>query len=620
MRAAKEQATVRSGWTARRLSLLALAGVTAAGLAWYFFPAVGPWPLMVGLPLAVAALVTQRRARLPLVFHAGVLLIIASAALGASISYDPQQAHVKFWVLVGAALLYFAIAGQPESNLSAPILVMGFWMSALIVYFALNNSFAAQPSGFGFIDRIGRVWMQVRPWPAGWQIPNDAVGGAIAILLPVLVAATWHWRRDRALRPVFVGLLVMAAFGTAITGSHAAWLAMVVGAVVLGLGIGLRYVLPERPEILPFVKLGVSIAAMVALAATVLVILKPGPVLLLLARVPGWGSTLERLGLFQSAAYLPGDFLFTGGGLASFPGLYSWYILGTHNFFLGYAHNLFLDLWIEQGLIGVAIVVLLLAGAIWVVLSALLRTDRQRDLDLLRIGLLTSLVVMVFHGLIEDALYGLRGMPLFLALIGYAIAIRMAGEARAVQPNPAVRPERSNRLGRKAGIPALVICLVVLIVFRRPVQAEWYANLGSIAMARVDLAGFPDPGRPAPAPKAYTSARALLLRALQYDPSNRAANYRLGLMAYEQQDYAQAIPYLEKAYRDEPGDHGVEKFLGYSYAWTGQVDRAATLLSGISEARKELHYYTWWWGTQNHSDRAGYAMEVFQRLAAAKTQ
>ncbi len=581
----------------RRFGLIELACVTAAGLIWYFVPQVGGWPLMLGLPPVLVRQFLVWPARRFTFLHFVTLGFLASAAAGAFLSYDSQQAGVKFWVLVGAVLLYFAIADQPEDNLSAAILVVGLWMSALSLYFAAHNDFFQQPSGFAVVDQIGRAWSRFRPWQPGRQIPNDVVGGVIAILFPLLVASTWQWRKQKIVRTMFITTLAAAAFGTAITGSHAAMLALVVGVgVFMGL-VGLRFYSPKRPDLTRAIKARWPLVAAIALVLLLPVLLAPGFVTAWLHKAPGWSGITDRLHLFENTTYLIGDFVFTGGGLASFPGLYSQYVLDVPDFFLGYGHSLFLDLWIEQGLIGVTLMVVLIAGAIWQTGSAWLSPLRRRDLDILRMGLLSSLVAMGFHGLIEDALYGLRGTGLLLALIGLSVAIWLLDPVKAGQgtiPHD-LAVSRSRRMGWKVIIPPLAIALAALFVFRLALLSTWYANLGSVEMARVQLASFPNQNLQPPL-QAFSLARSLFQRALQFDSSNRTANYRLGMIAYEQGNYPAAIPFLQAAYQRSPGYHGVEKLLGYSYTWMGQTAQATVMLRGIVEARKELHGYIEWWG------------------------
>ena len=60
----------------------------------------------------------------------------------------------------------------------------------------------------------------------------------------------------------------------------------------------------------------------------------------------------SRAELTERGAYFLLDYPITGGGLNSFPGLYSQYMLGIPQFYFINSYNLFLDVAIEQGIIG----------------------------------------------------------------------------------------------------------------------------------------------------------------------------------------------------------------------------------------------------------------------------
>ena len=55
------------------------------------------------------------------------------------------------------------------------------------------------------------------------------------------------------------------------------------------------------------------------------------------------------------------DYPFTGAGLGSFEMAYSSYVVLLHVGFLQHGHNLFLDVWIEQGIIGLLALTWLIA-------------------------------------------------------------------------------------------------------------------------------------------------------------------------------------------------------------------------------------------------------------------
>ena len=103
--------------------------------------------------------------------------------------------------------------------------------------------------------------------------------------------------------------------------------------------------------------------------------------------------------------------------------------------------------------------------------------------------------------------------------------------------------------------------------------------------------------------------------ALQFEPHNQTANYRLGLISLLRQDFKTAAANLETAYQEAPNHRGIIKSLGYCYVWLGELDRAQALLSRIPEAQNEMSVYIWWWGTQDRPDLSERASLIIPRLA-----
>ena len=109
-------------------------------------------------------------------------------------------------------------------------------------------------------------------------------------------------------------------------------------------------------------------------------------------------------------------------------------------------------------------------------------------------------------------------------------------------------------------------------------------------------------------------AETLFNHALQRDPDNFPASYRMGLLAMYRLDHPQAKSYLERAYQAAPHHRGVQKALGFCLVWLGEFEEAAQLLSDIPEAKYELEAYTWWWKTQGREDLSANAAQMAAAL------
>jgi tetratricopeptide (TPR) repeat protein len=235
------------------------------------------------------------------------------------------------------------------------------------------------------------------------------------------------------------------------------------------------------------------------------------------------------------------------------------------------------------------------------------------------------LVVLVFafvHGMVDNYLYNAKGSLLALVLVAFA-ANTFGGSQRAEPkiPHPSrVSGSLASRLqDNRLTLPVfgLFLIFVTLFFFRlNDIRSVWYANQGALEMAKVELAGFPTNAWAGPQMAAQLgSAEASLQQALQLNPYNQTANYRLGAIAMLRRDFDSARAYLEIAYQSAPHHRGIIKMLGYSYVWLNELDRAGTLLAHIPESKDELDVYSWWWGEQDRSDLSAQAKTMISKLS-----
>jgi tetratricopeptide (TPR) repeat protein len=219
------------------------------------------------------------------------------------------------------------------------------------------------------------------------------------------------------------------------------------------------------------------------------------------------------------------------------------------------------------------------------------------------------------HGLVDDALYGMRGTPLLLIIPAISVALRYANTSNSMIDRGRVRLTRRSLRGGSALVVFLAVTAFGLMA-QKPIVASWFANLGSIQMAKAELYDFPSNSFDYfPEEGLLEQAKAYFSRALVANPQNITANYRLGMISSQETDFQEAIPYLERASQGNNRHRGIQKLLGYNYAWTGQPDLAADMLAEIPEARQELEAYIWWWDTKQRPDLAAYSESTLEQLA-----
>lgn len=587
-----------------------LAAVLFACGLWYGWPQVGWWPLPMALLPGAVRVANGRFPWQRTWLDPFLLLFGVTAVIGVWAAYDPETAVAKFWVLVGAILLYYALAAQPRANLW-PVagLLVGLGL-LLTIHFALSHDWQADPARLGLVDRWGLWLMTIRPSTNLRPILDNSVGGMVAMLIPLSLALIWQsWHRKRP----FLLLLTVSASGLLLAGlflsaTRGAWLALAAALLLWFAWSGSRYLgMPRQTRLW---LLGGAVIV-VAVGLLLLTAVAPQRIIEAANALPGAPTGTSRYTLAYDTLFLVADYPWTGAGLGSFSGLYAHYILGTPFFVYSYSHNFYLDLLLEQGMAGFLAVVGMMALTAWL----LLRPTAGSELRPLRQALLISLVVVALHGLVDSALYAVGGSPLLFAWAGLALALVrsepvMPAVARSVRRR---QPEMETAVSPQT---VLVLALVVTLLFgvwvsRDSLRASWYANRGAVEMARIELADFPaeawDDGTRA---AQLDPVVPLLQQALVYNERDVTARHRLGLIALGQRDFETAVIHLQVAHQLQPTHRGIAKTLGYSYLWSGQLERAGSLLYQLPETFGELEAYVWWWQVQGRDDLA----QLAQRL------
>jgi hypothetical protein len=587
--------------------------VLVCGGIWMIEPQSGRWIIMIAfLPWGTRLVAGQfpfRRTFLDWL----IAIFLVTAWVGYWAAYDKTIAWNKVWLIMTAILLYYALVGQPKENL--------LWISILFfcvgigvsLYYFLTYDFVAAPRRLEMVNRLGRWLMDVRPQTGWTSIHPNYVAGLAAITAPFVIHPLSELRRKTERPPLLFHALTIVGLGIVflallMTTSRGALMAIVSGAGIWLLGRlansnGIRHLVKNEA----FFSCTVLIYLCIIIAFLYIGPASSGSIL------PGnyhFGDG-SRVELLSRSLYLLRDYPITGGGLGSFPGLYSQYLLNIPFFNVPNSHNLFLDVAIEQGLLGGLAFVLIYLASIWIVSRSLMQ-EKGIETSVLNWIVLFCLIVVFVHGMVDDYLYSGNGT--ILSLVFAAISVLLT-QGKDISRRDTFLLDR-----RMAGYVLLLIAVMFVLRPRR-VLSTWYANLGSVQMSQVELDGYPNSGwAGSKIVSRLDDAEAALRSSLQLDPSNRTANQRLGMISMLRQDFESASGYLEAAYREAPEHRGIIKSLGYCYVWLGDMQRADTYLSLIPEAQEELDAYIWWWEMQGRGDLSDSATSALQVLKLTTSQ
>jgi hypothetical protein len=558
--------------------------------------------MLPGVVRLTAGLFPFRRTPLDLL----VLTFLMTGWVGYWAAYDPETAWTKVWLICFAVLLFYALAGQPTENLELVCILFSCIGLGVSIYFFLTHDFVAQPRKLEIVNEMGRWIMAMRPRFEWTAIHPNYVAGIAAITTPFTLYPLIRPTKNGKAISIFLLIFIILGLGTALLAVLMATSRGLLMAIASACGVWILWQIIDHIHISHSLrhKIVFPVLVLFYLCAVVL-FLYMGPANVGYASTGYSYSTGSRSELFGRSLSLVFDFPFTGGGLAAFPGLYSYYMLGIPFFNVINSHNLFLDVALEQGLLGGLAFLAIFLMSIWWMASEIAKTHSPARR---RYGwlLFLMLIIAFVHGMVDDYLYNGSGTLLALALVGFSSALQ---------------PEQGrNALPKNYRLFILIVPALIVLFLINPNRfwAAWNANLGAVQMSQVELKDFPT-GQWATSeivPR-LEMADTTLHSALQYDSRNQTANYRLGLIAMLRRDFVTAAVNLETAYQETPNHRGIIKSLGYCYVWLGDMDKARALLDRIPEAQHEMEVYIWWWETQGRPDLSERASRIVSRLDPA---
>ncbi|TEU12783.1 MAG: hypothetical protein E3J21_20240 [Anaerolineales bacterium] len=531
-----------------------------------------------------------------------ILLFLLSALVGLWPSYDLALSLPLFLMIVGGVALYYLLVNNCTTKHSKHILSAG----SLLLGLAVSVYFIIQPGHLV----TGRIF------PEAWALqlhPNSVatfLEGMIPLALAMTIAEKRPWPR------VFYGLCA-ATFALALlmTASQGAWVALALCGIIW---------LCTR-----FHRMGMVFAVIMPISVVV-----PGAYLVFnnaasLNSIPIVGTTLvslfarpDRLEVYRNSLYLIQDFLFTGIGLGDvFAMVYSRYALLIRVPFLTYSHNLFLEIWLDQGVLGViSFLSLIAAFYLFVrrVLSHLSRIEEKAPSAVFQ-GCWLGVTATLIHGLFDARQYADSWtLPVLFVLLGLAV-----GTGLGIVQTGRNTPSRhtvggSEYLPRRLRAEHLAVyfilaltCLSLGFVLYRPLLAAVHANLGSVYQAKGELTPNLTDGER----QLYLHlARAHYDKAISCAPGNHTARQRLGRLAVDAGRYEEGVIHLKLAYQAAPSSFATRKALGLAYVWVGQFDEAEPLLRDAKDIVQELNTWGWWRNTQGEDRLAINAYRMSLRL------
>lgn len=544
-----------------------------------------------------------------------VFIFLLSGLIGYWASYDPAASLPKLLMLIGAVVVYYSVIAL---RFAPRLFSLALWLYILggagaSSYFIAQTNFAVAPTKLELLTHLGASLNAILPhlvMPA--PHPNLAAG-ALEFVLPFACFAAIHSAKQHAWFEVIVAAVcsLVILLGLLLTTSRGAWIAIaiVVGGIVPGYGAS---VIVRRRQLSRREQLLCGAAALAILISTAAVFGLTNQFANIWNAIRSNQAAASRLELYTQAWELIQEYPFTGAGLGVFPLVYSAYVMLIDAPLLPHAHNIFLAIWSEQGILGVvALIWLIVAFAIW-------GWRNRHSFTWIAMASFIAVGIWLVHGLIDIPIYGSHALPLLF--VPFAFAIVSVGNRTEPSPKTSPYKKTSSRIQYKWVVVALLV-IGVLLTGWKEVVSTFYANLGTITQTKAELALY-HLNKPPIEIRSIVEIRRTLttpfdtmeqyyLTALRYDPSNQVAHRRLGLIALARRDMSSAVGHLAMAWQAHPSSRATIKALGYAYGWSGDSAKAAALLEPLPETRLELWDDTWWWRLQGRPDLAYQAAKIF---------
>lgn len=307
-------------------------------------------------------------------------------------------------------LFYFVVVNTIRTKEQWMAMVKLFLLSAFLVaaYGVLQN-FMGVSSTESWLDEEMFEDIKVRVY-SFFNNPN-VLGEFLVMTIPVTLAVIWGKIKEEH-KVIFGMIFITMAACMIFTWSRGAWLGMVLACAIFFLIMDRRWVLVGI--------LGILILPLVLVATDNTAILDR----LLSIGNTADTSTAYRVSIWQASLHIIRDFWVSGIGIGSdaYKMIYPLYALSGADFAL-HSHNLYLQIWVEMGVIGIVSLCSMILAFIRQTFSAKITLYRKTDSAAkIVIALGAGVLGFLFQGLTDYVWYNYKILMIFWVMIALAIS------------------------------------------------------------------------------------------------------------------------------------------------------------------------------------------------------
>ncbi len=325
-------------------------------------------------------------------------------------SFAVATSVTQVMVHISFILFYFIVINTIRTRQQWMAMIKLFLISAFAVaaYGVLQN-FIGVSSTESWLDEEMFKSIEVRVY-SFFNNPN-VLGEFLVMTIPVTLAVIWGKMRQE--HKVFFGVIFIAMAACMIfTWSRGAWLGMVLACAIFFAIMDRRWVF-------------LGILGVMALPLLLVITNNTA----ILERFLSIGNTADsstayRVSIWQAATKIIRDFWVPGIGIGSeaFKMVYPVYSLSGADFAL-HSHNLYLQIWVEMGIIGIVSLFAMIFMLIRQTFSAKITTLRKTDSAAkIVIALGAGILGFLFQGLTDYVWYNYKILMIFWIMIALAIS------------------------------------------------------------------------------------------------------------------------------------------------------------------------------------------------------
>ncbi len=339
-----------------------------------------------------------------------VTFFIIALLWGCINSFDAISSVRQVMVHISFIIFYFVVINTIRTKKVWLALVKTFLLSALLVaIYGVIQNFTGVSSTESWIDEEMFTDIKVRVY-SFFNNPN-VLGEFLVLTIPVMVALIWNRVREEYKTIFGISLIVMAAC-MIFTWSRGAWLGMLI-AVAAFLAISDKRWIFVGILALVLVPVALYLSGNSAIVERVLSIGNTADT-----------STAYRVSIWRASIKLLKDFWLPGIGVGSdaYKAVYPVYALTGADFAL-HSHNLYLQFWVETGIIGIVSLLALMKAFIKNTFSvSVVRNIKKCDVAKLTVALCAGFIGFMVQGLTDYVWYNYKILMIFWIIIALGIS------------------------------------------------------------------------------------------------------------------------------------------------------------------------------------------------------